>query len=346
MSSEVVQEPVEIDIVETHTEGQVTRTVVDGIDYSRLRGADIATIREQFDREFEWLPDFLVKEPRGHDNLVGSVPLDVENADTDLGMIFFDNAGYLDNCGDGLIGTTTALVETGRIEPREHLRVATPGGIVALRVSLDAGGGVEHVAIQDLEGFVYGHTEVTVDTSDDEVVDGASRTVPVDVAYGAGNWYAYVDADDLAIDLDADAGDSTRIVGYGVEIRRILNETYEIVDPLTDERQSITITMFCDESHGVDRNAIVYGAGSIGRSPCGTGTAGKLALLLSRGEIAVDEEYPHESVIGTRFVGRILATDEREGVTVTTAEVGGSAHIISTGTLIRQPDDGLTGYSL
>lgn len=345
MSSEVVQESVEVDVVETHTEGQVTRTVVDGIDYSELRGADIGTTRERFDEEFGWLMDFLVKEPRGHDDLVGSVPLDVDDDEVDLGMIFFDSGGYLDNCGDGLIGTSTALIETGRIEPSERLRVATPGGVVDLRLSLGERG-VEHVMIQDLEGFVYGHTEVTVDTSGDESVDGASRTVPVDVAYGAGNWYAYVDADDLAIDLDPDAGDPGRIIEYGVEIRRAVNETYEIVDPLTDERRSIAITMFCDESSRVDRNAIVYGAGSIGRSPCGTGTAGKLALLHSRGELHVDEEYPHESVIGTRFVGRILGAEDRDGVTVTTAEVGGSAHVISEGTLIRHADDGLTGYSL
>lgn len=345
MSSELVQESVEIDIVETHTEGQVTRTVVDGIDFSELRGEDVRTIREQFDAELGWLMDFLVKEPRGHDNLVGSIPLDVDDDEVDLGMIFFDSAGYLDNCGDGLIGTSTALIETGRIEPCERLRVATPGGVVDLRLSLGERG-VEHVAIQDLEGFVLGHTEVTVDTSGDKSIDGASRTIPVDVAYGAGNWYAYVDADDLAIALDPDAGDPGRIIDYGVEIREVLNETYEVLNPLTDEHQSITITMFCDESSRVDKNAIVYGAGSIGRSPCGTGTTGKLALLHSRGELDVDEEYPHESMIGTRFVGRILGTEDRNGVTVTTAEVGGSAHVISEGRLIQNADDGLTGYSL
>lgn len=344
--STLIQAAVEIDVIETHTEGQVTRTVVEGIDESKLGGGSVVDKRARLDDEYEWFRDFLVKEPRGHSNLVGCLPVEVDREDADLGMIFFDTADYLDNCGDALIGTTTALIETGRLDPQDSLRVETPGGVVDLRVSLNEHGGVDRVGIQDMEGFVYDHVTVPVDTGWDDVVTGDSHSIPVDIAYGAGNWFGYIDSTDLGISLDPADGDRDRIIRYGLALRDTLNESVEVVDPRTDQAARISIITFCDETRDVHRNAIVYGAGSIGRSPCGTGTAGKLALLHERGDLGLGEEYPHESMLGTQFYGRILDVTEEAGVTVTVGEVAGGAHVINTGTLIQHPDDSITGYSL
>lgn len=344
--STLIQEAVEIEVVETHTEGQVTRTVMGGIDESKLGRGSVVEMRARLDDEYEWFRDFLVKEPRGHSNLVGCLPVEVERDDADLGMIFFDTADYLDNCGDALIGTTTALIETGQLDPQDSLRVETPGGVVDLRVSRDEHGGVDRIGIQDMEGFLYDHVTLQVDTAWDDRVGAESQSIPVDIAYGAGNWFGYVDVNDLGISLDPADGDRDRIIRYGVDLRDTLNDSVDVVDPRSGQEARISIITFCDETTDVHRNAIVYGAGSIGRSPCGTGTAGKLALLHERGDLELEEEYPHESMLGTRFYGRILDVFEENGVTVTVGEVAGSAHVISKGMLIRQPDDEITGYSL
>lgn len=344
--STLLRDAVEVDAIETHTEGQVTRTIVDGIDEAALGSGSIVDMRERLDEEFGWIRDFLIKEPRGHSNLVGCLPVEVERDDADLGMIFFDTAGYLDNCGDALIGTTTALIESGRLEPRESIRVETPGGVVDLRISLDDRGGVDRVGIQDMKGFVYDHVDLTVDTAWDDGIPGASRTIPVDIAYGAGNWFGYVDVHDLGLGLTPEAGDRDRIIRYGVDIRESLNTQLEIADPRTQNSARISIITFCDESDEVHKNAIVYGTGSIGRSPCGTGTAGKLALMYDRGDLDIGEDYPHDSLIGTRFVGRILDVETGGELPVTVGEVAGGAHVISEGTFVRGPDDDITGYSL
>lgn len=328
-----------IDVVETHTEGQVVRTVTGGIDTTRMTTDDDTGLIEAFDDAYGWLRDFLAKEPRGHRNLVVSVPVPSREADADVGYVFFDNSVYLENCGDAVIGSTTALIETGMLEPRTTVTAEVPAGLVETNVRLDADDRVEEVAIRGMESYHYGETTTTIST------DAGPTDVPVDVAYG-GNWFAFVDAADLGLSLDHETAESDRIVDYGVRIRDRLNGEFDVVDPLTGETEPITITMFVDRSEPVDRGVIVYAAGSIGRSPCGTGTAAQLARLHEQGELDVGDTHPVDSLIDTRFTGRILDVETRGETTVTTCEVAGSASIVAKNTYYRDPTDGLDSFSL
>ena len=257
--------------------------------------------------------------------------------EADVGYVFFDNSVYFGNCGDGVIGSTTALVETGLLEPRESITVEVPAGLVETKVRLGSDDRVEEVAIQGMRSFTYEETTATVRTDEGEFA------VPVDVAYG-GNWFAFVDAAALDLELDRESAEPDRIVDYGLQIREDVNERTEIVDPLTGEPAAVSITMFVDASGGVDAGTIVYAAGSIGRSPCGTGTAAQLARLHAAGELEVDETYPIDSLFGTRFTGRILDVEARNGRTVTRCEVAGSANIIGKHTYLRDPDDELESF--
>lgn len=345
-------ESVEIETVETHTAGQACRIVVDGVDVDDLtreatRGAGGGTgrleeVRDAFDDRYGWLREFLLHEPRGHPNLVASVPVESEVAD--VGMLFFDGDEYIDNCGDGLIGTTAALMKTGRLDRRERVSIETAEGVIDARVTFEDGT-VDRVAVQGLRSFLGDTVSVTVDTTEDERLDDDEVPVSGTVANGAGVWCVLVDAEQLDIRVDG-AADLDRIVDYGMQVKTAVNDRHEVDHPLTGESGRVYYTMFYDESADPDRNVVVYGAGSIDRSPCGTGTMAKLALLHSRGEIDVDEEYPHESIIGTRYVGRVLDVGEHDGVTVTECELGGWGYVISEGTFVREPEDDLLGFRL
>lgn len=329
-----------VDVVETHTEGQATRTVTGGINTAGLVGDSVAEKQDSFDQSFGWLLDFLAKEPRGHSNLVVNVPVPPSRDEADTGMLFFDNDDYLKNCGDGLIGSTTALMETGIIEPRGELTVEVPAGLVELRIDLSESNQVEEVGIQDMKSFVYDETTTTVATDDGDI------EIPVDVAYGS-NWFAFVDADMLEMSLDPGAADPDRIIDYGLQIREDLNERLDIVNPLIGESERIAITMFMEEGVAApDTGTIVYAAGSIGRSPCGTGTSAQLARQYADGSLDIDEPYPILSMFDTQFTGRILDVEERDGVTVTSCEVAGSANVVAKNTYLQDPDDALQGISL
>ena len=330
-----------VDVLETHTEGQVVRTVTGGVDTRRIQGASVAEKVDSFLEEYGWLQDFLAREPRGHSNLVGSLPVEPTEPEADIGYIFFDNSLCLADCGDAVIGSTTALVETGVLGARERMTVEVPAGLVETRLQYD-GDRVESVAIQGMESFTYTVTSVTVET------DAGALEVPVEVAYG-GNWFAFVDPGTLDLSLALEDADSERIVDYGVQIRDAVNDALEITNPLTGESERVSITMFIDEGgdggehEGIDRGTIVYAAGSIGRSPCGTGTAAHLARLYANDQLAAGESYPIDSLYATRFTGRILDVETRDNLTVTTCEVAGSAHIVGKHTYLRDPADDYQG---
>lgn len=329
-----------IDVIETHTEGQVTRTVTGGINPNTLTGTTLQDQADAFLDEFGWLMELLLKEPRGHENLVGAIPLDPVDPDADIAYLFFDNSVCFGNCGDGVIGSTTALIETGVLEPTEQLAVEVPAGIVDTRLALTPDNHVEEVAIQGMESFAYEETTTTVELDDDDV------TIPVDVAYG-GNWFAFVDPGHLDLTLDIETADPDKIIDYGVQIRDNLNADLDITDPRTGDPAAISITMFLEEHDDTpDRSTIVYAAGSIGRSPCGTGTAAKMALKHHQGDLAIEQPYPIESLFGTRFRGRILDIDHHDNLTITRCEVAGSAHIIAKNTYLKDPTDPLDGFLL
>lgn len=325
-----------IETVDTHTGGEPTRLITDGLDRSQFEGGSVADRRDAFAETHDWVRELLMKEPRGHDDMFGAVRVPPRAEDANLGLFFMDSDGYLDMCGHGTIGVVTALIELGELEPRSPLRVETPAGIVTVRPTVEDGY-VESVAVRNVRSFVHGETTVTVETDDGE------RTLDVDIVY-AGNFFAMIDADDVG--LSVDVTDAAEFVDLGLRVRAAVNEALDIVNPITGESDAVSIAEFYRSGCDADRNVVVFGDGSIDRSPCGTGTCAKMTLLHDRGQLDVGERYVHESVIGSRFTGRLCDVEERDGVTVTTPEVIGSAHITGQHTFVSRPNDSRGGFSV
>lgn len=325
-----------VDTIDTHTAGEPTRVVTGGI-ASVLGGT--GTVRQQrdrFSREYDGIRRYLMKEPRGHDSMFGAVPVVADDPRADLGVFFMDNTGYLDMCGHGTIGTVTALIETGQLPAREDVAVETPAGLVTARPRL-ADGAVADVTIRNVPSAIGRGGEVTVDHR------GSRLTVPVTVAY-AGNAFALVDVE--AVDLPFERSAVTEFVELGLAIRDRVNAAFDPSDPVTGRPVSVELTEFYQRRPDVDRNVTVFGNGMVDRSPCGTGTCAKMALLHSRGALAVDEEYRHRSLIGTEFTGRIVEVETRGDRTVITPEITGSAYVTGKHTFLRDPADPIDGFRL
>jgi len=333
MESETV-----VETIDTHTAGEPTRIILEGVD-NEYRGESVASQRDRFAETSDWIRELLMCEPRGHDDMFGAVPTDTTDPRADLGLFFMDSQGYLDMCGHGTIGAITALLETGRLEPRDELVVETPAGLVRTVPTMTDDGSVEAVTIRNVDSFVCEQVAVPLERS------GETATVPVDLVY-AGNLVGLVDVDHLGLAVVPE--NVPTFVDLGMTLREHLATDHPITHPFTGEEETTSILEFYERgggADGVDRNVVVFGNGQVDRSPCGTGTCAKMTLLHEQGELGIDEPYPYESVIGTRFTGRLLEARAREGYTVTTPEVSGQAHVIGHHTFVRGRRDDLEPFS-
>lgn len=322
--------------LDTHTGGEPTRLITGGLDRSEFEGGSVADQRDAFAETHDWVRELLMREPRGHDDMFGAVRVPPRADEADIGLFFMDGGGYLDMCGHGTMGVVTALIERGELEPKPQIRVETPAGVVTTEPTVKDGS-VERVAVQNVRSFVYDETAVTVET------DGGERTVDVDIVY-AGNFFAMVDGE--AVEPPLDSAHASELTDLGLRIRAAVNDAVDAVNPLTGESDRVSITEFYRSGRDADRTFVVFGEGSVDRSPCGTGTCAKMTLLHRKGELAVDERYAHESVVESRFTGRLLDAEERDGVTVTTPEVSGQAHITGEHTFVVRPNDSLGTFSV
>ncbi len=296
--------------VDTHTEGEPTRIVTGGL--APLPGKNVADKMRYFREKLDAVRTSLLWEPRGHRDMYGCVLTAPSDPEAVAAMFFMDGESYMDMCGHGTIGVSTALVELGMVpveEPRTRFRLETPAGLVDVDVKV-AGGRAEEVSFRNVPAYVR-----SLDVSLD--VPGLG-TLEVDIAYG-GNLFAFFSAD--AVGLELGSGDSGRVTDVGM---RVLEAARSLFSPPVN---IVTALGRPEDARNTYRNVHVFGAGQFDRSPGGTGTSARLAVLHARGEIGVGDEIRVESLTGGVFRGRIDAktsVGERSAVSTT---ITGTAHI-------------------
>jgi proline racemase len=321
--------------VDSHTEGMPTRVVTGGVE--TLPGDTMLERKLRFEAERDDLRLLLMREPRGHAAMSGAILQPPTRDDADWGVLFIEVSGCLPMCGHGTIGVATVLVETGMVtvsEPETIVRLDTPAGLVEARVAV-SGGRAEAVTIRNVPAFLHARDQVAD-------VDGLGE-VRYDMAFG-GNFYAIVDAASVGLQIDpASAG---RLIDAGDRIRAAVPEPVHPVDPRIAGCQHVVFhAPGRDGAHA--RNATAIHPGWLDRSPCGTGTCARMATLHARGELALGEEFVNESVIGTRFVGRLVGETEVGGVPAVVPEVTGRAWITAMGQyLLDERDPFPAGFAL
>jgi trans-L-3-hydroxyproline dehydratase len=320
-------------VIESHTGGEPFRVVVDGL--PEIPGSTMLERRRHAEEHLDHLRTALMWEPRGHADMYGAFPGPPVHADSDLSVLFLHNEGFSTMCGHGIIALTKVALDTGLLpakEPETVVGIDTPAGrIVATATVSD--GAVGNVSFRNVPSFV---------AAADQVVDvpglGAVR---YDLAFG-GAFYAYVDAEAMALDLSG--GDITRLIETGRAIKRSIMESGPLTHPLDADLGFLYGVIFvgrADDPAHHSRNVCVFADGEVDRSPTGTGVSGRLAIHHARGEVGIGEEITVESILGSVFTGRVVEEARVGDLPAVVPEVTGTAHITGRSELWLDPGDAL-----
>jgi proline racemase len=252
--------------------------------------------------------------------------------DADWGVLYIEVSGWLPMCGHGTIGVATVLVETGMVEvtePVTTIRLDTPAGLVIASVAV-RDGRAESVTLRNVPSFLYA-TDIALS------VPGVGE-ITVDVAYG-GNFYAFVPADELGLPVTPAA--LPELLGKGLRIIDAVNEQAPPQHPLDPAINDCRhVVAYSPGREGADaRAATLIHPGWVDRSPCGTGTSARMALLHGRGQLGLETDFVNESVLGTRFTGRLIEETTVGDLPAVVPTITGRAWITGMGQYLLDPAD-------
>ena len=341
----MTQRALEVETIDYHTGGEPFRIIVGGVPVPE--GATILE-RRRFAREhLDDVRRFLVFEPRGHADMYGCHVVPPNDDGADLGVVFFHNEGYSTACGHGTIALVTWALESGRLPmtgPETAVTVDVPSGRLACVARCDpAARRVTSVRFTNVPSFVLA-TGVTLPTS--------RGPVTLDVAYG-GAFYA--SADVRPPGLAVDRASLPALIDLQRELRPALDAALVVVHPDEPELRGIygviwwqeEPTAAGDDAALTQRNVTVFADGEVDRSPCGSGTSARLALLHAGGRLRTGESLRHRSIVDSAFAGRVTGETAVAGRPAVITEVEGSAHLAGRSRFVLDPADPLgTGFLL
>ncbi|KHS51054.1 proline racemase family protein [Brevibacterium linens] len=327
-----------------HTAGEPFRTVAEPP--VEIPGESVAQRRELAvpGSALDDLRRLLCFEPRGHADMYGGFITPPDDDGADFGVLFWHKDGFSTACGHGTMALGAWAVSSGivAVDPSgtTEVTIDVPSGRVRAQVHTDAEGRAASVDFVNVPSRLVA-SGITVDTS--------RGPVSVDLAWG-GAIYALVDASDLGEpSLDVVPENLTALISLGREIKAGLADHPDTVHPEDDRLSGVYGTIFVDrfgtlpsgELH--QRNVTIFADGQVDRSPCGSGTAARVAALHAAGELRPGQSLVHESIVGTRFRAKVLE-ETAEGVIPV---VTGSAHRVATSTFELDPlDDLVPGFVL
>jgi proline racemase len=311
----------EIRATDYHTAGEPFRIVTGGVEPPR--GATILDKRRDALERLDDIRRLLVHEPRGHADMYGCFVVEPNDEDADLGVVFFHNAGYSTACGHGTIALVTWALDEGIVERHEgenRLVVDVPSGRLETWSTVQDGR-VRSVRFRNVPSFVWA-----------EGVELGEHTV--DVAYG-GAFYA-------SLEERVELAELPRLIELGREIKRELGAWQDVVHPLEPELRDIYGVIFWQEEGDApltQRNVTVFADGEVDRSPCGSGTSARLALLDRSGRLPRGGELVHRSIVDTVFTARVVDDADVAGIPAVVTEVEGSAFRTGEHVFRLDPDD-------
>jgi proline racemase len=291
--------------VDYHTAGEPFRIVTEGLPGLTGTGAG-TTVGErrvfaQHSAEVDAFRQLLCREPRGHADMYGGFIVPPDDAGADFGVLFWHGDGYSTACGHGTIALGVWAVESGRV-------ASDPDGVTPVTIDVPSGRVVAHVrqAAGMITGVVFENVPSYPVARGMEVETSVGR-VSVDLGFG-GALYACVPASALGLAVVPEHYD--RLLALGREIKWALNEQPEARHPEDDRLSGVYGTIIFDDLGDNDegphqRNVTIFADGRVDRSPCGSGTAARVAMLADSGRLGTGQVLTHDSIVGTRFIGRV-----------------------------------------
>ncbi len=299
-----------ITAVDLHAGGEPGRVIVGGV--RDVPGRTMFEKMKHLERHHDDLRKRMLREPRGFPAVCCNLILPPTRPEADAGFVIMEQVEYPAMSGTNTICVATALLETGMVpmrEPVTDLVLEAPAGLVGVRAEC-SNGQVTKVTFRNVPAFAV-HVGKTIEVPH-------LGPVTVDVAWG-GMFYVIADAAPFGLKLTPDEGRD--IVRIGEMIKAATQEQLPVVHPENPEIAGVSIAQLSGvpSAPGAHRkNAVVVSSGKldwsrpatwtgvIDRSPCGTGTCAKMAVLHARGELGLDEDFNHEGILGTIFTGRLI----------------------------------------
>jgi len=323
--------------IDAHTCGNPVRLIVKG--GPELIGKNMSEKRQHFLTDFDWIRKGLMFEPRGHDMMSGSILFQPHDPANDVAILFLETSGCLPMCGHGTIGTITIAIEEGLISPKMSgkVRMETPAGLVEIEYQ-QSENKVDWVKLTNAKSYLAAE-RLTIDCPElGELI--------FDVAYG-GNYYAIVDPQKRFSGLHNFT--SSKIIQCSQVVRDRINKKYPrlFVHPENETIRDVTHMLWTGDPidpTSAGRNAVFYGDKAIDRSPCGTGTSARMAQLHAKRRLKKDEEYIHESFIGSKFIGRIEEETTIGDKPAIIPSIQGWAKIFGYNTIIIDDEDDPYAY--
>lgn len=317
--------------VDSHTMGEPTRIVIGGV--PEVPGNSMIEKKQYLEEHMDYLRTSMMYEPRGHKDMFGSIIMEPTTKDADLGVIFMDGGGYLNMCGHGSIGAATVAVDKKLVkvtEPFTNIVLEAPAGLIKAKVKVENGKAKE-VSIVNVPAFLY-KKDIEIDVYD------VGRVI-LDIAFG-GSFFAIVKGRDLGIHIKPSECD--KIVELGMKVIKSVNEQVEIKHPMLPHIKTVDLCEIYGPPESQDatlKNVVVFGKGQLDRSPCGTGTSAKLAALYAKGELNINESFIYESILCTKFKGKIVGKTKVGNYDAVIPEITGSAFITAYNQFLIDPED-------
>ena len=319
-----------ITTIDAHTAGEPLRIITGG--FPDLPGDTILAKRQYARENHDDLRRALMWEPRGHADMYGCIFTPPVTHDGDVGVLFMHNEGFSTMCGHGIIGMVKVGLEAGYFEAtgdETTIRIDTPAGrVTATGHFVD--GRVARVSFLNVPSFIL--TEATVQPT-------GLGDVHCVIAFG-GAFYAYVDAGSVGLSLVPER--VGEIIDVGMRIKRQVMQDVDIAHPDGDPDLNFLYgTIFVQRSGRAEvhsRNVCIFAEGEVDRSPTGTGVSGRLAIHHARGEIG-NETIQIESIVGSRFGGRVAGITQVSALPAIIPEVQGTAHITGQHMFCIDPSD-------
>lgn len=317
--------------IETHTEGEPTRTILSG--FPEIPGDTMEKKMMYMMEHQDWLRKAICFEPRGNDVMSGTIVTKPCDPQADFGVLYYEVGNWMPMCGHDTIGVSTALIESGLLkaeEPYTYATLDTPSGLVKVKIEVKDGV-AKRVTFKNAPAFVMNR--------------GAAVRVPkygeirIDIAYG-GNVFAIIPAASMGLRLTRER--AKEIVEKGNYIKKYINEQVKVKHPYLEVMNQVTHVEFyepADDGIADVRNAVVIPPAAIDRSPCGTGTSAKMALLHAEGKLKKGQPFIHESLIGSLFQCQIVEETTVGGIPAIVPEISGRAFVMGTGTLLFDEND-------
>lgn len=322
-----------ISTIDAHTAGEPFRVITAGL--PDLPGETILARRRHMQDHLDHLRTALMWEPRGHADMYGCIVTPPVTPGADFGILFLHNEGYSTMCGHGIIAIVKVALETGLVPqraPETTIRIDSPAGLVTAHACI-VEKKIQRIYFENVPSFVL--------ALDDVIEVSGIGQVRYDIAFG-GAFYAYVQA--ASIGLTCTPRDFPALVQKGMAIKRAIMKTRDITHPFEKDLSFLYGTIFIGPAEAEtahSRNVCVFAEGEVDRSPTGTGVSGRLAIHHTRQEVSLNQAITIESIIGTRFGGRIIRETIFGPYAAVIPQIEGSAYITGRHEFLIDPDDPL-----